>query len=164
MLSVASKNRGQIRQFMLLLLRILPQCLCNPRPLLCGKLTNNLARCLMFAGGLQLQPCLHRLCGLVRSPRSAIQSFRKPALSAAGADHILAQFYSSRALRRLLLGASATEGADEFITKLWEGALDGRCGPLLGTHAEKVLAALAECPCEPVNQVCQFRPLPSCLS
>lgn len=148
------------------LLRNLPQCLCNYRPLHCGK--SHIQSCVVsdVCWSLQLQPVSSQaLWNFQRSLRSSLHQYlRKPALSAAGADHILAQFYSSRALRRLLLGASATEGGDEFITKLWEGALDGRCGPVLGTHAEKVLAALAECSCEPVNQVSKFRPFLSCAS
>lgn len=71
----------------------------------------------------------------------------------AGADHILVHFYSSRALRRLILGAGATKDGSSIVRKLWAGAFDGRCGPMLGTHAEKVVAALADCSFEDVKTV-----------
>lgn len=64
------------------------------------------------------------------------------------AEHIFTQFYSSRALRRLLL-ASADDGpaapATALAVKLWSGACAGRCRRWVGGHGEKVLAALLHC-------------------
>lgn len=65
-----------------------------------------------------------------------------------GREHLLLSYYSSRALRRLLLAASEETGggpASEFAEHLWSGALRGRCKQWVGTHAEKVLAALLHC-------------------
>ncbi|GLC37797.1 hypothetical protein PLESTB_001477700 [Pleodorina starrii] len=75
--------------------------------------------------------------------------------STSGREHVLLSYYSSRALRRLLLLASEDaeqqqqpEGggaAAAFASELWTRALKGRCAQWVGTHAEKVLAALLHC-------------------
>ena len=63
-------------------------------------------------------------------------------------EHILLNYFSSRAVRRLILTSS--EGTEEkrgnlFPLLLWQSAFKGRCKQWLGTHAEKILAALATC-------------------
>lgn len=58
-------------------------------------------------------------------------------------------YFSSRAVRRLIVASSHHASGDgtttDFPTLLWEAALKGRCQQWLGTHAEKILAALATC-------------------
>lgn len=68
----------------------------------------------------------------------------------AAAEHVFLNFFSSRALRRLLLAAAEEEdgsggAAANFAKQLWERAVKGRCKQWVGTHAEKVLAALLHC-------------------
>lgn len=61
----------------------------------------------------------------------------------------------------MIIGSSArgsdagtgSAAGDEFVAKLWQGAFDGRCKELVGTHADKVVAALLECGCTSVKQV-----------
>lgn len=64
-------------------------------------------------------------------------------------EPVLSHFFGSRALRRLVLasgdGGGSGAAAGAFAAKLWAGALRGRCKQWVGTHAEKVLAALAQC-------------------
>jgi len=64
-------------------------------------------------------------------------------------EHILLNYFSSRAMRRLIVASShhaSEDGAStDFPMLLWEAALKGRCQQWLGTHAEKILAALATC-------------------
>lgn len=64
-------------------------------------------------------------------------------------EPVLSHFFGSRALRRLVLasgdGGGSGAAAGAFAAKLWAGALRGRCRQWVGTHAEKVLAALAQC-------------------
>ncbi|KAG2498855.1 hypothetical protein HYH03_003047 [Edaphochlamys debaryana] len=63
-------------------------------------------------------------------------------------EHLMTSYYSSRALRRLLLAAadeSPPGAAAAFAKAFWEGALKGRCGRWVGSHGEKVLAALLHC-------------------
>ncbi|KXZ52825.1 hypothetical protein GPECTOR_8g209 [Gonium pectorale] len=80
-----------------------------------------------------------------------------PGPAPADREHVLLSYFSSRALRRLLLAAAEEKGqgsgggaAAAFATALWEGVLQGRCKQWLGSHAEKVLAALLHCGVEPV--------------
>lgn len=67
----------------------------------------------------------------------------------AAAEPVLSHFFGSRALRRLLLaggdGGAAGAAAAACAAKLWSGALAGRCGQWVDTHAAKVLAALLHC-------------------
>ncbi|KAG2439363.1 hypothetical protein HXX76_004722 [Chlamydomonas incerta] len=69
--------------------------------------------------------------------------------SPAAAEHVFLNFFSSRALRRLVLAAAEEEGgggaAAGFAKQLWDRAVKGRCKQWVGTHAEKVLAALLHC-------------------
>lgn len=59
---------------------------------------------------------------------------------------LLTDFFSSRALRRLVLaGADGSAGARAFVGALWDGALAGQCRAWVGGHAGKVLAALLAC-------------------
>lgn len=58
---------------------------------------------------------------------------------------VLEDFVGSRALRRLVLTAPPP-GSTAFGASLWAAALDGRCARWVGTSAEKVLAALVDCP------------------
>ena len=72
------------------------------------------------------------------------------ALHVAGEEeHVLLNYFSSRAVRRLIVASShhaSEDGASSnFPMLLWEAALKGRCQQWLGTHAEKILAALATC-------------------
>ncbi len=64
-------------------------------------------------------------------------------------EHILLNYFSSRAVRRLIVASShhaSEDGASaDFPMLLWEAALKDRCQQWLGTHAEKILAALATC-------------------
>ncbi len=65
---------------------------------------------------------------------------------APAAEPLLLNFFSSRALRRLVLASSdegpGGEGARAFVRSLWGRALKGRCSSWVGTHADKVLAAV----------------------
>ena len=54
-------------------------------------------------------------------------------------------YFSSRGIRRLVLTAHESEHAVAFPKLLWQAAFQGRCQHWLGTHAEKVMAALASC-------------------
>ena len=70
-------------------------------------------------------------------------------LDAGEEEHVLMSYFSSRAVRRLIVASSHHASGDGAITDfpalLWEAALKGRCQQWLGTHAEKILAALATC-------------------
>lgn len=55
------------------------------------------------------------------------------------------QYFSSRAIRRLILNTSQSRQAAAFPKLLWQAAIKGRCQQWLGTHAEKIMAALASC-------------------
>ena len=55
------------------------------------------------------------------------------------------QYFSSRAIRRLILNADQNSSAAAFPKLLWQAAFQGRCQRWLGTHAEKIMAALASC-------------------
>lgn len=61
-------------------------------------------------------------------------------------EHVLLQYYSSRTLRRLVLYATEEgpggELARQFSARLWKEVLSGRCKQWVGTHGEKVLAAV----------------------
>ena len=54
------------------------------------------------------------------------------------------QYFSSRAIRRLVLNAGQSRQA-AFPKMLWQAAFKGRCHQWHGTHAEKIMAALASC-------------------
>lgn len=60
-------------------------------------------------------------------------------------EHVMLQYFSSRAIRRLVLTAYDSEHAMAFPKLLWQAAFQGRCQQWLGTHAEKIMAALASC-------------------
>ena len=55
----------------------------------------------------------------------------------AAEEHVLLGFYSSRALRRLVLECRSREHAAVMSQQLWSGALKGRCKQWLSTPAEK---------------------------
>ena len=55
------------------------------------------------------------------------------------------QYFSSRAIRRLVLNTGQSRQAAVFPKLLWQAAFKGRCQQWLGTHAEKIMAALASC-------------------
>lgn len=63
-------------------------------------------------------------------------------------EHVLVDYFSSRALRRLVL-ASDEDGegsaAASFSAAFWLRVLDGRCKSWVGSHADKVLAAFLHC-------------------
>ncbi|GIL88103.1 hypothetical protein Vretimale_13967 [Volvox reticuliferus] len=68
-------------------------------------------------------------------------------------EHVLLSYYSSRSLRRLLLLAAEEQSAGAaaaLASEVWANALKGRCNQWVGTHAEKVLAALLHCGVQPV--------------
>lgn len=59
---------------------------------------------------------------------------------AAGEEHVLTQFYSSRTLRHAVL-ASAEGGsaaAVAFVETLWSGVFDGRCKAYLGALPARI--------------------------
>ena len=60
-------------------------------------------------------------------------------------EHVLLNYYSSRAVRRLILDTSKASSStvNQFATTLWQSAFQGRCKEWLGTPAEKLLVALA---------------------
>ena len=64
-------------------------------------------------------------------------------------EHVLLSYFSSRAIRRLVIASSETKQSSNALTGfpqlLWQAAFQGKCQQWLGTHAEKVLAALATC-------------------
>jgi pumilio family protein 6 len=66
-----------------------------------------------------------------------------------GSEPLLTHYYGSRGLRRLLLAGEAAgadgEEARAFAQQLWSDALQGHCQQLVGSHADKVLAALLHC-------------------
>lgn len=55
------------------------------------------------------------------------------------------QYFSSRAIRRLVLNTGQNTQDAAFPKLLWQAAFKGRCQQWLGTHAEKIMAALASC-------------------
>jgi len=69
---------------------------------------------------------------------------------------LLTNYFSSRALRRLLLAGSEPgedgAGGRAFAQQLWSKALQGQCQQLVGSHADKVLAALLHCGVDTVMQ------------
>lgn len=80
-------------------------------------------------------------------------------------EPLLMHYFSSRHLRRLLL-AGSSDGADgagarSFAQQLWSEALAGRCKQLVGSHAEKVLAAVLHCGVDDVVQqaTAELKPL-----
>lgn len=89
----------------------------------------------------------------------AVVGLAAESLPDSGENHVLQQYYSSRALRRLIIGNSERESeagtgsaaGDDFVARLWAKAFDGRCSELIGTHADKVIAAFLECGCAPVK-------------
>ncbi|PNH12802.1 Pumilio 24 [Tetrabaena socialis] len=87
----------------------------------------------------------------------------EPLVASTSQEHILLGYFSSRALRRLLLSAAEEQqgGAAAFAAALWEGAFKGRCKQWVGTHAEKVLAALLHCGVAAVAQAAakELKPL-----
>ena len=64
-------------------------------------------------------------------------------------DHVLVSYFGSRALRRLVLASceegEGGEGAKAFVELMWKKGLQGQCSSWVGTHADKVLAALVHC-------------------
>ena len=68
--------------------------------------------------------------------------FQQPQCELAGEQHILEDYYSSRAVRSLVLlsrqPGPAGETACRFVAGLWAGALKGRCTLWVGTHGAKV--------------------------
>ena len=60
------------------------------------------------------------------------------------ADHVMLQYFSSRAIRRLVLTA-AEQNNHVLPDLLWKAAFQGKCAQWVGTHAEKILAALSSC-------------------
>jgi pumilio family protein 6 len=71
-------------------------------------------------------------------------------------EHLLLHYYSSRALRRLVL-ASAEDGrsgqcAAKFVHKLWSSVLQGQLKQWVGTHADKVVGSLLHCGCPDVKK------------
>lgn len=96
----------------------------------------------------------------LKAVHDAVVALAAKSLPNTGENHVLLQFYSSRALRRLIIASSArgsdagtgSASGDEFVANLWRGAFDGRCRELVGTHADKVVAALLECGYAPVKE------------
>ena len=60
-------------------------------------------------------------------------------------EHVMLQYFSSRAIRRLVLNTGQNTQDAAFPKLLWQAAFKGRCQQWLGTHAEKIMAALASC-------------------
>mmetsp|Transcript_9410 Transcript_9410/g.23839 ORF Transcript_9410/g.23839 Transcript_9410/m.23839 type:complete len:652 (-) Transcript_9410:138-2093(-) len=60
-------------------------------------------------------------------------------------SHVLLDYVPSRTLRRLLLAGGEGGGSGAFAEALWADALQGRCAQWVGSHADKVLAALTHC-------------------
>lgn len=85
------------------------------------------------------------------SLHDAVVDLAAQPLEAAGDDHVLTEFYSSRTLRHLVL-SSADGSAVPFIEKLWARVFNDHCKQYLGSHAEKVLSALLECGSESVKE------------
>lgn len=58
-------------------------------------------------------------------------------VSAAGDEHILTQFYSSRTLRHLVLSSAdgAAVAAVSFVETLWAEVFDGHCKSHLGARS-----------------------------
>mmetsp|Transcript_35571 Transcript_35571/g.78981 ORF Transcript_35571/g.78981 Transcript_35571/m.78981 type:complete len:822 (-) Transcript_35571:289-2754(-) len=79
-------------------------------------------------------------------------------------DHVLLHWYGSRALRRYILlsgDETSTQCAVRGVELLWKTALHGKCKRWVGTHADKVLAALLHCGSDTVKQAAakELRPL-----
>ena len=85
-------------------------------------------------------------CAAVFSKLKSTKSGRDVlSVAAGGEEHILLNYYSSRAVRRLILDTSKASAStvNQFSSKLWQSAFQGKCKQWLGTHAEKLLVALA---------------------
>ena len=97
------------------------------------------SRCWQALGGCL---CVQVVC----FKQCSFQMAKRCVCHAGAEEHILLQYFSSRAIRRLILTASAeNKHATDFSSMLWEAAFQGKCRQWLGTHAEKILAALASC-------------------
>ncbi len=74
-------------------------------------------------------------------------------VSAAGDEHILTQFYSSRTLRHLVLSSAdgASAAAVSFVETLWAEVFDGHCKSHLG--ARSIFSASVTTPAS-VQQAC----------
>lgn len=59
-------------------------------------------------------------------------------------EPVLVHYVGSRVMRRLVL-TQPPEGVKCFGSVLWAKVLKGNCKKWIGTHAEKVMAALADC-------------------
>lgn len=96
------------------------------------------------------------VAAVVGSSADAAEGSKEEGMLAQLQDPALTHFFGSRALRRLVLASSATDAsgaaAASFASKLWHGALQGRCHDWVDTHAAKVLAALLQCGDEEVKQ------------
>jgi hypothetical protein len=92
-------------------------------------------------------PALDAVHAAVAAAAACAAPAGAPAAGAAAASPLLEDFFGSRALRRLAVGTAAPgrEGAAaaRAVDALWAGALRGRCAELAGTHAAKILAAVA---------------------
>lgn len=53
-------------------------------------------------------------------------------------------YFSSRAIRRLVVN-TVGQSTSAFPALLWQVAFQGKCAQWVGTHAEKILAAVASC-------------------
>lgn len=74
-------------------------------------------------------------------------------------DHILQDYFGSRTIRRLIVYGSddskpCSKVASDFSTSLWNDAVNQVVDKLYGTHAEKVLAAMASSAPASVQKEC----------
>ena len=76
-------------------------------------------------------------CGLLKRCMLGFLTLSSPADMEASDEHVLLGFYSSRALRRLVLTCRNRDKATVVPEKLWAAAFQGRCKRWLGTPAEK---------------------------
>lgn len=88
-------------------------------------------------------------CGEAAAAEAEEEDEEGPAGPAPQAEEVFTHYYGSRALRRLILASEEEgkggEGARAFVEALWPKALAGQCKRRVGSHADKVLAALVMC-------------------
>ena len=70
-----------------------------------------------------------------------------------GDEPLLTHYFGSRFLRRLAL-TQVADGCSHPASAVFDVAIKGKVASLLGTHAEKVVAALSDCPDESTRKAC----------
>lgn len=88
---------------------------------------------------------------------SVVDTLHKNVIDVAKEEEVLNGYFSSRALRRMVLASSKEEAhaAKRFVPLLWKSVLKGKCKKLIDTHAAKIVAAMVDCGCPDVQKAVQ---------